>query len=181
MNAPRPLQLLGQAAAWALFAAVTGVFAQWPIYSPLPEGHGELKLSMAHLTERLEPCVQLSPEEIAALPPNMRVAERCERARAEAVVQLLLDGEPLLDTAVRPVGLARGGRSYLQAHWSLPAGDYELELRLRDTPRDAGFDKVQRFRLGLATGESALLDIGDGDARLVSGRNPAPAPQEDQK
>src|SRR5690606_37044038 len=51
---PRPSQLAGQAAAWALFMAVTGVFAQWPVYAPLPPGHGELKLSLAHLTERLE-------------------------------------------------------------------------------------------------------------------------------
>lgn len=179
MKSLRPLGLVGQAAAWLLFVAVAGLFAQWPAYSPLPRGHGELKLSMAHLTERLEPCVTLSPEELAALPPNMRAPERCPRARAHAVVELLLDGDPLLETTVRPVGLARGGRSYLQANWGLPAGDYELELRLRDTPREQGFDKVQRFRLSLAAGESVLLNLGDGDARLVPGRAPSAAPQEE--
>lgn len=181
MSGPRLGKLAGQALAWALFVAVTGVFAQWPPYAPLPEGHGELKLSMAHLTERLEPCVQLSPEEIMALPPNMRVAEQCPRARAEAVVQLLVDDEPILDTAVRPVGLARGGRAYLQAHWGLPAGDYALELKLRDTPRAEGFDKVQHFRLSLAAGESVLLNVGDGEAQLVPGRKPAASPQENPR
>ena len=178
MRMPRPTQLAGQAAAWTLFAAVTGAFAQWPAYSPLPWEHGELKLSMAHLTERVEPCVQLSPEEIAALPPNMRAPEQCARARVHAVVQLLVDGEPLLDTTVRPVGLARGGRAYLQANWGLPAGDYILELRLRDTPRDEGFDTVQHFPLSLAAGESVLLNVGDGAARLIPGRGPGAAPQE---
>jgi hypothetical protein len=115
------------------------------------------------------------------LPPNMRAPERCERARADAVVQLWVDGEPLLDTAVRPVGLARGGRAYLQARWGLAAGSYDLELRLRDTPRDEGFDKVQRFRLSLSVGESALLDVGDGDARLIPGSDPGRPPQEDQR
>jgi hypothetical protein len=133
---------------------------------------------MAHLTERVEPCVQLSPEEIAALPPNMRAPEQCARARVHAVVQLLVDGEPLLDTTVRPVGLARGGRAYLQANWGLPAGDYILELRLRDTPRDEGFDTVQHFPLSLAAGESVLLNVGDGAARLIPGRGPGAAPQE---
>jgi hypothetical protein len=178
MSLPGPVRIAGQAVAWGLFAAFTGVFAQWPVYSPLSEGHGELKLSMAHLTERLEPCVQLTPEEIMELPPNMRVAERCPRARANAVVQLLLDDEPLLDASVRPVGLARGGRAYLQKHWGLPAGEYALELRMRDTPRDEGFDKVQYFRLSLAAGESVLLNVGDGEARLIPGRGSAVPPQE---
>jgi hypothetical protein len=181
MKIARPLQFAGQALAWTFFAGITGVFAQWPAYAPLPAGHGELKLSMAHLTERLEPCVQLSQEELLALPPNMRVAERCERARAYAVLELLLDGEPLLDTRVRPVGLARGGRTYLQAHWHLPAGNYFLELRLRDTPRDEGFDKLQNFELKLTPGESALLNVGDGEARLIPGRGTDALPQEKQQ
>lgn len=181
MKLPRPQQLAGQVTAWTLFATVTVVFAQWPVYSPLAEGRGELKLSVAHLTERLEPCVELSPEELQALPPNMRTPEQCPRARADAVVQLLVDDEPLLDTAVRPVGLARGGRTYLQAHWGLPAGSYALELRLRDTPRAEGFDNVQHFQLSLAAGESVLLEVGDGHARLVPGRKRASLPKENPR
>lgn len=173
------VRLAGQAAAWTSFMAVTGVFAQWPLYSPVPVGHGELKLSVAHLTERIEACVQLTPEQIQALPPNMRVPEKCPRERAYAVVQLLVDDVPLLDTAVRPVGLARGGRSYLQGNWSLPAGEYALELRLRDSPRPAGFDHVQRFELSLAPGESVLLDVGDGEARLIPGRRTGAVPLEE--
>lgn len=181
MNLPRPKQLAGQVVVWTLFASIAVVFAQWPVYSPLAEGRGELKLSMAHLTERLEPCVQLSPEELQELPPNMRMPEQCPRARADAVVQLLVDDRPLLDTSVRPVGLARGGRTYLQAHWGLPAGSYALELRLRDTPRDEGFDKVQHFKLNLAAGESVLLDVGDGHARLIPGRRRDKSPKEDPR
>jgi len=175
---PRPGQLAGQAACWALFAVTAGVFAHWPTYSPLPEGHGELKLSMAHLTERLEPCVQLSPEELAALPPNMRMPERCPRARAHALIELDANSRPLLSTAVRPAGLARGGRAYLQARWGLPAGDYALELRLRDTPGGDGFDHVQHFTLRLAAGESALINVGDGEARLVPGSAPSPSQEQ---
>lgn len=181
MKLPRLRQLAGQVAAWTLFAIVTVVFAQWPVYSPLAEGRGELKLSVAHLTERLEPCVELSAEELQALPPNMRAPEQCPRARADAVVQLLVDNAPLLDTAVRPVGLSRGGRTYLQAHWGLPAGSYTLELRLRDTPRDEGFDKVQHFQLSVAAGESVLLDVGDGHARLIPGRKRDESPKEDPR
>jgi hypothetical protein len=178
MKLPGARQLAGQSVAWLLFMATTGVFAQWPVYSPIPQGHGELKLSMAHLTERLEPCRQLSAEEIAALPPNMRVVEQCPRGRVSAFVELEADGAVLFEGAVRPVGLARGGRTYLQARWSLPAGSYELELRLRDSPREAGFDLVERFSLNLDRGESALLSVGDGKPRLIPGRSGSQAAQE---
>ena len=173
-----PKQVIGQVLAWGLFVVLAGTFAQWPRYSPLPEGHGEIRLSMAHLTERLEPCEELSHEELARLPPSERVADRCPRARAHAVVELRVDGELLLSEAVRPTGLAKGGRSYLQGNWSLPAGDYVLELFLRDTPREEGFDKEQRFALSIAPGESVLLTLGDGDATLTPGRRPD-APPED--
>lgn len=179
MTRPSLPQLAGQGAAWLLFMGLVGTFAQWPAYSRIEPGRGELKLSMAHLTERLEPCERLTAEELAVLPPNMRAPERCPRERAPAVVELLANGVPLLQTAVRPVGLARGGRSYLQGRWDLPAGEHQLELRLRDTPREQGFDKVQRFSLTLAAGESALLELGDGDARLVPGRRDAGDPEEE--
>ncbi len=181
MSLPGVMQLAGQSLAWLLFATTTGLFAQWPVYSPVPQGHGELKLSMARLTERLEPCQQLSPEEIAALPPNMRITEQCPRSRVHAVVELDADGALLLGTSVRPVGLARGGRSYLQGRWSLPAGDYQLELRLRDSPRDAGFDLVRRFSLSLGAGESVLLSVGDDEPRLLPGRRPDKAPEEEMR
>lgn len=181
MKLPGARQLAGQSLAWLLFMAATGVFAQWPLYSPVPQGHGELKLSMAHLTERLEPCRQLSAEEIAALPPNMRVVEQCPRGRVSAFVELEADGALLFEGAVRPVGLARGGRTYLQARWSLPAGNYQLELRLRDSPREAGFDLVERFSLNLDSSESALLSVGDGEPRLIPGRSSARAAQEENQ
>jgi hypothetical protein len=178
---PGARQLAGQSLAWLLFMATTGVFAQWPAYSPIPKGYGELKLSMAHLTERLEPCRQLSAEEIAALPPNMRVVEQCPRGRVSALLELEADGALLYGGAVRPVGLARGGRAYLQARWSLPAGRYQLELRLRDSPRETGFDLVERFSLNLDSGESALLSVGDGDPRLFPGRSRARAVPEEMQ
>jgi hypothetical protein len=160
------LRLAGQGVLWLAIAALLGVFAQWPRFAPLPAGHGELKLSLAHLTERMQPCHTLSAEERQALPPNMRMLERCERARAPAVIELTLDGEVLLAEAIRPAGLHRDGRAYLYRHWALPAGDYALELALRDSPREEGFDRRQRFELTIVPGASALLKVGDGEAVL---------------
>jgi hypothetical protein len=159
-------RVLGQALVWVLLFAPVGLLSQWPLHAPIPPGHGELKLSMAHLTDRLEPCRVLGEEERAALPPNMRVTEICERARASALIEILLDGQPLLSERVRPAGLYRDGRSYLHRVAILPAGRHSLELRLRDTPREDGYDREQQFILDLKPGMSALLRIGDGEAVL---------------
>jgi hypothetical protein len=165
----KALRVAGQALFWTATMLLVVAFAHWPPVTPLPPGHGELKLSMAHLTERLSPCRQLSEDERAALPPNMRVFEICERERAPARLEILLDGEPIFVESVRPAGSHRDGRAYLHRTWPLPAGDYTLELRLRDTPREQGFDKQARFALSLQPGVSALLRVGDGEPHLHPG------------
>lgn len=162
------LRLIGRGLAWLVFAALVGVLAHWPVFSQIPEDHGELTLSLAHLTERVGPCIQRTPEELEALPPNMRIPEECPRERVPAVIEVTVDDRTLLSRSVRPAGLFRGGRSYLVEAWALPAGNYSLRLRLRDSPREEGFDKEQQFDLQLTRGASAVLEVGDGEARLIN-------------
>ena len=162
------LRAIGQGLAWLALLAPVIIFAQWPRYSPLPAGHGELKLSLAHTTERLQPCRRLSAIELQALPPNMRNVEQCERGRAPARLRLELDDRPLLDARANPTGLHSDGRAYLQRRWSLPAGRYALHLALRDSPREQDSGREQRFDLQLAPGDSVLLQVGDGEAKLIS-------------
>lgn len=172
-----PLRLLGQAVFWGLAMLLIALLAHWPRVSPVPSGHGELKLSLAHLTDRLQPCRTLSEAERAGMPPNMRAYEVCERARAPAVLEILLDGEPLLQQSVRAAGAHSDGRAYLFRSWPLAAGHYSVELRLRDTPREQGFDHTNQFELRLDAGMSALLTVGDGEATLHVAQTPAPTPE----
>jgi hypothetical protein len=158
---------------WAGLAAGVAAFSHWPGFVPIAPGHGEFKLSVAHLTERMEECEQLTAEELMALPPNMRIAERCPRERAMALLIVEANGEELLSEAIRPAGLHRGGRVYLYRDWHLPAGEYTVRVRLRDSPRSEGFDQDRVLSLVLAPGDSVLLHIGDGEPSLVSaGRAP---------
>jgi hypothetical protein len=159
------------AAIWLTFGAGVAVLSHWPVFAPVAADHGELKLSLAHLTERLEECRLLTPEEVAALPPNMRTAERCPRERAMAFLVLEADGHELLRQRVRPAGLHRDGRAYLYHSWHLPAADYELRFMLRDSARDTGFDQDQTLHLSLSPGASVLLHVGDGEAMLKGARD----------
>lgn len=168
----RLMRHAGQVAVWALLLIVIAAFAAGPAFSPVPEGHGELKISMAHLADRLEPCRQLTEEERMALPPTRRVTEVCERGRVPTLVRVRLDGELIIDRRVKAAGWQEDGRAYLLEFQPLPAGNYQLELALRDSPREQGYDMQRRFNLALEPGDSALLEIGDGDVvlRLPQGR-----------
>jgi hypothetical protein len=156
----------GQLAAWILFLIVIAAFATGPAFSPVPDDHGELKISMAHLADRLEPCRPLSEEERMALPPTRRVTEVCERGRVPTLVRVRMDGELIIDRRVKAAGWQQDGRAYLLEFLALPAGQYQLELALRDSPREQGYDMQRQFELSLEAGDSALLEIGDGDVKL---------------
>ncbi|MFU8831223.1 MAG: hypothetical protein ACNA7J_03610 [Wenzhouxiangella sp.] len=156
------------------FIALIAALGQGPAFAPVPEGHGELKISVAHLAARLQPCRQLSEQERLALPPTRRVTEVCERGRAPTRIHLVMNGETLIDRLIAPAGMHGDGRAYFLQFLPLPAGHYELELVLHDSAHnrpDAGDDRSgytlsERFVLELAPGESALLAIGDGTISL---------------
>lgn len=161
------VRVVGQTLVWLLLLAPAILFAQWPRHASLPPGHGELRLSLVHTTERLQPCRRLSQAELQALPPNMRKPEQCERARAPAHAWIRIGDRPALEATVMPVGLHDDGRVYLHRRWSLPAGRYPLYVGLKDTPGEGGPDHEHRLELVLAPGASALLLVGDGAVRLV--------------
>ncbi len=159
-------RLFTQALAWLFFAGVIGTFAQGPSYSPVKEGHAELKFSLAHLTQRLSPCRTLTEEERQALPPTRRAMEVCERARAPAVVEVRLDDEIIFHKTKKAAGFHEDGRVYMLGFWQLPVGSYDLTVAVRDTPRESGYDKTHAFKLVLRKGDSALLEVGDDGAAL---------------
>ncbi|QKK01424.1 MAG: hypothetical protein HND55_01425 [Pseudomonadota bacterium] len=171
----KPLALIGQIMTWAAIAALIGLLGQGLAYSPYDASQALIKFSLAHLSERLVPCRQLSEAERAELPPTRRVSEVCERGRAATVVELRLNDEIVLDRIIEPAGLSGDGRSYLFERFPVPAGRYLLELKLRDTPRESGFDLEHRVQLELNAGQAALIEVGDDgvsvDARSVSGES----------
>ena len=162
----RPIRIIGQTATWLGLAALVAALAQGPAFSPVAEGHGELRLSMAHLAERLVPCRPLTEEERQALPPTRRVTEICEPGRSPTVIELRLDDELLIRETVTAAGWHDDGRAYLVTTFAVPAGEHRLRMSLRDTPRDEGFDMEKEFILRLESGDAALLEVGDGDVRL---------------
>jgi hypothetical protein len=152
------LQALRFAVLAAIFAGVAA-FSQWPSYRSLPEGVGVLTLSFSHGADRKAGCRKLSAEEIAALPANMRRTESCPRGRPPVFVELDLNGKRLFGGEVGPSGIAGDGPSRVHQQFVLPAGIYEVSVRMRDRPDKAAFDYEARAQINIDEAAHRVIEF----------------------
>ncbi|BAU46834.1 hypothetical protein SVA_0252 [Sulfurifustis variabilis] len=148
----------GQAAAYVLFAAFIGVFSDTPAYHPIGPDEAAIKLSFSHAGERAQPCRTRSPEEVAQLPPNMRLALDCPRERSPVRVELRLDDRLVYEDALRPAGLKRDMASTVYRRFTVPAGEHALALRLSDRP-DGEFNYAREARVTLRPAQLLVIDF----------------------
>ncbi len=159
---PTPLHVLRGAALFVLLFAVAGaasLLSDRPFYHPIPPGSAVVTLTFTHSAERTTPCRRFTPEEIARMPPNMRRTADCPRGRLPVLVELDLDGRPLLHEALPPTGLSGDGPSHIYHRFVLPAGEYDIKVRLRDTRRTEGFDYELEQRVVLAPERNLVIDF----------------------
>lgn len=155
----KPLRILAQAGAYALFAAVVGYFSMSPTYTHHDPSLALIRLSFSHAAGHREPCRQLTPEEIAALAPNMRLSQKCSRERLDVFVELALDDDVLYRAALPPSGLARDGASTAYQRFAVAPGSHRLRLRLRDSARKEGYDYEHEADIELAPSENFVVDF----------------------
>ena len=60
---------------------------------------------------------------------------------------------------LKPTGIAGDGPSRVYERFVLPAGEHDLAVRLRDTPRKEGFDYTRKARVALAAEQNFVIDF----------------------
>ena len=140
-----------------LFAAVAW-FSDHPAYRQIPESTAVMMLTFVHGADRRGECRRLTPEEIAKLPPNMRRVQDCPRVRRPIYVELDVDGRNLYRANLPPTGIAGDGPSRVYQRFVLPAGKYDVAVRMRDTARTAGFDHERRDSIDLTPDQLFVID-----------------------
>lgn len=149
---PRPLHLVVQLLAYAAFAGVIGYFSQAPAYRYGSQEMAVVKVSISHATQRVEPCITLTPEEIAELAPNMRNSLSCPRERQALQLELDVDDKTVLRVDEPPSGLWGDGPALVYRRFELPAGTHRLAVRLRDSGRAEGWDYRDEIVADLTAG-----------------------------
>lgn len=148
----RLFRLSLQALAYLGFVAVVGYLSASPAYQYAAADMAAVKLSLSHAADRVEPCVQLTPEQIAELAPNMRRAERCERERLPLTVRLEVDGELLAQIEAPPSGLWNDGPASVYERFAVEPGRHRITAKLRQSARPDGWDYAHSEDVTLVAG-----------------------------
>lgn len=159
---PEPRYLVGQFIAFTLFAIGIGYFSNKPSYTHHDPDLAQIKLSFSHSSQRKEKCRYLTPEEIAALAPNMRRPTDCPRERVPVFVELQLDNQTLIKKSYSPTGFAKDGSTSVYEKISISPGQHNLTVRLRDSIREDDFDYEDNVTINLFSQQQFVIDFRDG-------------------
>lgn len=154
-----PIKIVGQfIVIGALFAGVAAM-SNRPIYRQTPPGTGIIVLSFVHSADRQAECRRLTPAEIAKLAPNMRRTQDCPRQRRPLYVELDVGGRTIYQAGLPATGIASDGPSRVYKRFVMPAGRYDVVVRMRDTARTDGFDHERREDVTLAADQMLVIDF----------------------
>ena len=153
------MQYSGQAVFYGLFVAFIGYFSVAPAYVHFPSDQALIKVSFSHAGQPLEECRVRTAEELEKLPPNMRVPMQCGRERSPVTFELELDGKPVYRAELPPRGLSRDGASTVYQRFPVPAGQYRLRARLKDSVRVPDFNYTKEAEVSLAPGQVFVVDF----------------------
>ena len=140
-----------------VFMVLVWYFSIAPSVSPLAADMAVATMAFSHAGELREPCRQLTPEELAELPPNMRMQTDCPRERSPVRVEALMDGQLLFKKAAEPPGLYKDGSADIFLSAAVPAGAHHFEVKINDNIRVDGFTHVQEQDVTLVPGQRLVI------------------------
>ena len=150
---------LGQGFLYAALAVVIAIFSRWPVYQNLAPDLSLIKISISHQGQLLGDCVELSLEELAKLPPNMRAPKSCPRERSPLTIEVEIDGKLAHRQVAKPSGLSGDGAAVIYRRLEVPAGKHHIEVRMKDNARSEGFDYTRSEDVDLAPAEILVVDF----------------------
>ena len=157
----------GQAVLYGLFVAVIGYFSSAPAYVHFPKDMALIKASFSHAGQPKEECHVRTAEELAQLPPNMRVPVQCGRERSPVTFELELDGKPVYRAELPPSGLSRDGVSTVYQRFPVPAGRHHLRARLRDSVRVPDFNYSKEADVELSPAQVFVVEFSSRGGGFV--------------
>lgn len=158
---------LGQGILYAALAAVIVVFSRWPVYQNLAADRALIKISISHQGQLLGDCVELTPEELAKLPPNMRAPKSCPRERSPLTIEVDVDGQLAHRQVAQPSGLSNDGAAVVYRRLEVPAGKHHIDVRMKDNARSEGFDYTRTEEVDLAPAEILVVDFDAATRRII--------------
>jgi hypothetical protein len=163
---PEWLRYPVQAVNYSIFMLLVWYLSAAPSYLHLTPEQAVITMAFSHAGERLEECRKLSQEELEKLPPNMRTPLDCPRERSPVSVELLLDGERIIDRVLNPPGLYSdlGIDVYLSA--KVPAGTHRLTMAMNDNANVQGFTHTDEQTVTLQPSQLLVVNFNSETGRF---------------
>jgi coenzyme F420-reducing hydrogenase delta subunit len=155
----RPLRYATQALVLLLVAGLLAALSAGPPIRLLGPGESVITLSFSHAAKRRQECRPLTNAERALKQPNMQRPTDCPRGRWPVYVELELDEQLVFSGLRQPAGLWKDGVSSVYWRIRAPAGVRQLQARLRDTGRPAGFDYAIMRTVELRPGQNLVVEF----------------------
>ncbi|MGE0621291.1 MAG: hypothetical protein AB7I04_11700 [Pseudomonadales bacterium] len=159
---------------WPARVTLLGIFAGWlgycstnPSYQHLAPALATIKVSVHHSGQVFGECRERSPEELAALPANMRAPLVCPRERSPLHLELDIDGRLVLSETLPARGIHRDGRASTYHRLSIPAGEVTVAIRMKDHLDQQAFPYQSTVRTVLRPGANLVIDFDNETGRFV--------------
>ena len=156
---PKVLRYPLQVVNYSVFMLLVWYFSAAPPYRQLTPEQAVVTVAFAHAGERREECRELSLEELAKLPPNMRAPMDCPRERSPVTVELLLDGKLLVEEVVQPPGFYNDLGVDVYRSVKVPAGEHRLVVRMNDNVRVEGPTYTAEETVNLEPGQLLVVNF----------------------
>ena len=96
----------------------------------------------------------------------MRAPQICERERSPLTLELDIDGTPVYSEILPPRGLHNDGRASVYRRLSVPAGEIQVSVRLKNDVNQEGFQYETSRRLTLKPAQVLVIDFDDQNERF---------------
>jgi hypothetical protein len=139
---------------------VAGSQAPWRAHA---DDEARIRLSWRTVSEPVSACRTPTPEELAALPPHMRMQQICERRHVPFRLRVEIDGRRVRDALLRPPG-ARGDRPlHVFEELRVAPGSHRLVIAFEEAREPVADDGRAPVALAL----DATLELAPRDVALV--------------
>ncbi len=153
------LRYILQIVNYSIFMLIIWYFSVAPAYNHLAPCQAVIVLAFGHAGQPISECRKRTPEELAALPPNMRNPMVCPRERSPIEVELLLDDQPLFVETFSPQGVSGDWGVDVYQKFKVPIGQHNLKMRLKDSVRAKDFNYVHEVDMELIAAQLLVIDF----------------------
>ncbi len=161
------IRIILQMLNYFIFMALVWYFSIAPPYHQLEDNQAVITLTMAHESVRVEECTKRSHEELAKLPPNMRIPMDCPRERSPITVELLLDDKPIVKKLVKAPGLYEDQAVNIYHSVKVNSGDHNLVVWMNDDVNREGYTYRHEQKLTLQPEQLLVVEFDNGAKKFT--------------